>query len=203
MKPVKSILMKVGLMKKWQIGIGALTLLVALALVVLLAPPASAHETREVGDYALVFGWQVEPAYVGVYNGPELTIRDLESDEPVTGAEKTLKLQVSFGNRSKQLTLRPVWNEPGHYVAQLTPTRPGDYSFTLTGVISATGALTPTVVNEVFTSADGDFSTVELASDHLFPDSNLDGVSLQRQIDALKAEIEALREEIAALQDGE
>src|SRR5690606_37558001 len=77
MKPVKSILMKVGLMKKWQIGIGALTLLVALALVVLLAPPASAHETREVGDYALVFGWQVEPAYVGVYNGPELTIRDL------------------------------------------------------------------------------------------------------------------------------
>ncbi|HXF64954.1 MAG TPA: hypothetical protein VNK95_25225, partial [Caldilineaceae bacterium] len=143
------------------------------------------------------------PAYAGVYNGPELFIRDLESDEPVTGAEKTLKLQVNFGKRSKQLTLEPAWNDPGRYVAQLTPTRPGDYSFTLTGVISAAGAISPTVVNEVFTSADGDFSTVEPAGDVLFPDSNLDAVSLQRQIDALKAELEALREEIAALQGKE
>lgn len=178
--------------------IGAVVLLtVAAVWWAVRTPEASAHEGREVGEYEITFGWQVEPAYVGVYNGPELFVRQKgasEDDEvPVEGLEKTLKLKVSLGSQSKELTLKPAWQDPGHYVAQLTPTRPGDYSFQLTGSISTTTAVTTTVVNEKFTSADGEFGTVEPAGDVLFPDSKLDLVALQAQIDALKKEIEALK----------
>jgi hypothetical protein len=190
-------------MKKWSMGAAALALVVVVGLFVMSTLQASAHEHREVGEYELTFGWQVEPAVAGVFNGPELFIADHETGEPVAGAEETLELTVRFGNRSKQLALEPAWNEPGHYVAALTPTRPGDYVFELTGTISSTAAISPTVVEETFTSADGEFSTIEPASDVLFPDTNVDAVRLQSQIDALAAEIEALREELAALQEQE
>ena len=179
--------------------VGFVTLLLCAAIYLVTAPQASAHEHRHVGDYEITFGWQVEPAYVGVYNGPEVRIIDTTTDEPVVGAEETLTLTVSFGPASKVLALEPVRNEPGNYIARLTPTRPGDYEFELTGFISVTTALSETVVSEIFTSADGDFSTVEPAEDILFPDAESDAVSLQRQIDDLKDEIEALKAELAEL----
>jgi hypothetical protein len=182
-----------------KILVGATTLLVAVGIYAVNAPEASAHEHRHVGDYEISFGWQVEPAYSGVFNGPEITIVDKNTEEPVVGAEETLTLTVSFGSESKELALKPAWNDPGHYVASLTPTRPGDYEFEITGSISMTTALSETAVSEIFTSADGDFSSVEPAADVLFPDSGADSVNLQRQIDALTKELEALKAEIAEL----
>ncbi|MCC6167026.1 MAG: hypothetical protein IT329_07335 [Caldilineaceae bacterium] len=186
-------------MKKWQIVVVAVALFVAAGLLMFETEQAAAHERRGVGEYNLVFGWRVEPAYAGVYNGPEVRIMDIETEEPVVGAEKTLKLEVTFGGKSKQLALRPAWNDPGHYLAYLTPTRPGDYSFELTGTISGTNAITPTVINEVFTSADGEFGTVEPSTDVLFPDTAYDVASLQQQLDQLRTELEALKEEMAAM----
>jgi hypothetical protein len=188
-------------MKKWRFGIAAIVLMIVVGLFVLNTLQASAHEHREVGDYELTFGWQVEPAFAGVFNGPELFIVDAETQEPVEGAEETLELTVTFGGESKSLTLEPAWQDPGHYVAALTPTRPGDYEFELSGTISGTTAITPTVVAEVFTSADGEFSTIEPASDLLFPDTTLDPVRLQSQIDDLTEEVEALRQEVEALKE--
>jgi len=215
-------------MKKlhWMVVGVALTALAG--LVVWFGQPVSAHEGREVGNYEIKFGWQVEPAYVGVYNGPEIFIvqkGETEEDEkPVVGAEKTLKLKVTFGKESKELKLSPAWQDPGHYVAHLTPTRPGDYSFQLTGTLSPTAeisdtetisstaavstsatistseTLTPTVVNESFTSTSGEFSTVEPASDVLFPDTKVDVVSLQNEIDALKTQIKTLQDAVTTLQ---
>lgn len=179
--------------------LGAAALVMAGGLYLLNASIASAHEHRHVGDYEITFGWQVEPAFAGVFNGPEIRIVDTTTDEPVVGAEESLTLTVSFGPESKVLTLEPAWNDPGNYVAALTPTRPGDYEFELTGSISVTTALSETAVSEIFTSADGDFSTVEPAEDILFPDTEADTVSLQRQIDDLQEEIEALKEELAEL----
>jgi hypothetical protein len=181
--------------------VGAVALLAAVSIYVFTASEASAHEHREVGDYEITFGWQVEPAFAGVFNGPEVRIVDTTTDEPVVGAEETLTLTVSFGPESKVLTLEPAWNDPGHYVAALTPTRPGDYEFELSGTISVTTALSETVVDELFTSADGDFSTIEPASDHLFPDTGSDPVSLQEQIDDLLEEIEALKAAVEELQE--
>ena len=137
-------------------------ILVVVVLVVLVAMVA-AHEEREVGDYALELGWRVEPAYTDLFNGPEIFIEKKASGEPVTGADDTLKLEVSFGADTKELKLREVYNDPGHYTADLIPTRPGDYTFHLTGKI---GDLD---VDETFTSADGKFGTVEPISDIRFP----------------------------------
>lgn len=185
-----------------KIILAVLTLVIAGGVYWVTSPTVFAHEHRHAGDYEISFGWQVEPAFAGVFNGPEIRITDTTTDEPVVGAEKTLTLTVSFGPESKVLALKPAWNDPGHYVAALTPTRPGDYEFEITGSISVTTALTETVVNEIFTSADGDFSTVEPAEDLLFPDSKSDAVSLQKQIDALKAEIETLTAAIEELSEG-
>lgn len=165
---------------------------VIMLLVALAALPVAAHEGREVGDYVLNFGWRVEPAYVGIYNGPEIHISHHDSGEPVEGAEATLQLEVRFGDQTRLLFLRSVFGEPGSYTADLIPTRPGDYTFVLTGTIGETA------VDETFTSVDGEFSTVEPQSDLLFPELPSGDVesrlsALEAQVAALLAEIEALR----------
>src|SRR5688500_5888160 len=126
----------------------AITAILALVYVLAVRLPAvSAHEAREVGPYIIEFGLQVERAYAGVYNGPEIYI-SLHDDETqkVEGAEETLLLTVMFGGQSKVLKLEPAWQDPGHYVASMIPTRPGDYSFRLTGKIGDTD------VDETFSS---------------------------------------------------
>ncbi len=171
-------------MKKWNtIGLFAL-------LLMLLNGAVYAHEGRIVGNYEIIFGWRIEPAYVGVFNGPEITITNHETDAPRRDAEQTLTLTVQFGPQSLPLRLFPVANEPGHYTADLIPTLPGDYTFILTG------RLGDLEVNETFTSADGEFSVVEPAADILFPalDSESTQIAaLQAQIDVLRTELEALR----------
>jgi hypothetical protein len=128
-----------------------------------LAIPVGAHEGREVGEYVIEFGWRGEPAYTTLLNGPELTIENHDTDTPVEGLDTSLNLEVSFGGKTKTLRLYAVWNDPGHYTADLIPTQPGDYSFHLTGKIEDTD------VDETFTSADGEFSTVEPVADIMFP----------------------------------
>ena len=170
-------------------------LLILLCLVTLaLGAAVRAHEGREVGAYDIEFGWRVEPAYVGVYNGPEVFVHDRATGDPVPGLESTLHLMVRFGDQEKGLELYRVWNDPGHYTADLIPTRAGDYSFHLSGQIGAQ------CVDEHFTSADGKFGSVEPATDVLFPmveDAGApeagDIAALQAQMDALRAELEALK----------
>jgi hypothetical protein len=164
-----------------------LALLVVLLVAGLAIAPVLAHEGREVGEYVIEFGWRVEPAYAGVYNGPEFWVENHDTETPVEGLEESLRLLVHFGDQEKALAVYPVWNDPGHYTADLIPTRPGDYSFHLFGTIEDQD------VDEVFTSADGEFSSIEPAGDILFPDSDGDIASLQAQIDELRLQIEALQ----------
>ena len=166
-------------------------------LVVLMAiigvMPAAAHEHREVGPYGLAAGWQNEPAYAGQINGPEIFIDEHETETPIEGAEETLTVEVIFGGQSVTLNLRPVFGEPGHYKAALIPTRPGDYTFHFVGTIGETA------IDETFTSADGEFSAVEPASDILFPDVSAPTYELETRITDLEtkiAELEAIIEEL-------
>jgi len=164
-------------------------LVVVILALVLAVMPAAAHEGREVGEYAIVFGWRVEPAFSGVVNGPEFWVTHHDTEEPVEGLDATLQLVVQFGDQSKTLTVYPVWGEPGHYTADLLPTRPGDYSFQLTGTIG------DVEVDETFSSTDGEFSTIEPLSDIQFPVVDDEIAALQAQIDELRAQIEALKSE--------
>lgn len=147
-------------MKK-QVWMVVLIGLLAVAAVVI---PVVAHEGREVAEeYLVVFGWREEPAYTTLFNGPEFTVK-LHSDEsPVEGLEETLKLEVSYGGQSKMLRLRAELDQPGSYTADMIPTQPGDYTFRLTGTIDGVE------IDETFSSAEGEFSTVEPISDIQFP----------------------------------
>ena len=149
-----------------------------------------AHEGREVGDYTIEIGWRVEPAYTGLMNGPEITISlhggeddhaetDAESEDGhnstdaddhdddtsnrVVGLEDTLQVELIFGPASKMLNLRAVPDEPGHYSADLIPTRPGDYTFRVFGTIEGFE------IDESFSASDGQFSSVEPIEDIQFP----------------------------------
>jgi hypothetical protein len=170
----------------------ALSVVLLISIIAVSISPALAHERREVEGYQLVFGWRAEPALVGVFNGPELFVYELLEDgergEPVSGLADTLSLEISFGPASRALNLREAFGDPGHYIADLIPTRPGDYSFHLTGTIN------DLEMDEVFTSADGEFGSVEPASDIMFPDETMPTIQdLQAQIDQLRAIIEALQ----------
>lgn len=168
-------------------------------LMVLLALPVAAHEGQEVGEYSIAFGWQVEPAYAWQPNGPEVFIEthhaegdehseeDHEEANPLEGVEINLVAEVSFGDQSMMIPLQPAFGEIGHYVGDLTPTMPGDYTFHITGTIGETA------VDVTFSSADGGFSTVEPQTDVLFPLPA--GGDLQAQIAALEARIAALEVE--------
>lgn len=171
-------------------------------MLMLLALPVAAHEGREVGEYSLAFGWQVEPAYAWQPNGPEVFIEvhheeaegaeaDHHEDEPspLEGVEISLQAEVTFGDQSMIILLEPAFGEVGHYVGDLTPTMPGDYTFHITGTIGETA------VDETFTSADGEFGSVEPQTDVLFPLPA--GGDLQAQIAALEARIAALEAQLA------
>lgn len=160
-----------------------------------LATPVLAHEHREVGEYSISFGWRVEPAYAGQLNGPEVSISLHDAhDEPFPeDIVVELSAEVSFGDQSITLRLEPVRGETGHYTTNLIPSLPGDYTFRIFGTIG------DTEVDEVFSSADGEFSTVEPLSDILFPAVPSDTEAL---IAALEARIATLEAQIAALQEG-
>lgn len=180
--------------------------------ILLLSLPTLAHETRESEDhpFILVFGWRNEPALVGQVNGPEVSItmraeetegddeHDEEGDEeadhghgegnePVTNAE--LQVEVTFGPASVTLPLRPAFGEPGHYIADLIPTRPGDYTFRIFGTIGEWD------IDETFASADGFFSSVEPLEGVSFPDSLPSIVDIMDRIAAIEARLDAVEGE--------
>lgn len=168
-----------------------------LALLVV-ASSALAHEGREVGEYELHFGWQVEPAFTNQLNGPEVYIslhthddhshsEDEEESAFPEDIEVSLQVDVTFGPETLTLILEPVWGETGHYAADLIPTLPGDYSFRLYGTIGDTD------VDEIFTSADGSFSSINPSSDVMFPVAGaVDVADLLARIEALEARIAEL-----------
>ena len=175
-------------------------LILLAALLLLVVAPASAHEERTVGAYDVELGWRVEPVYTGVINGPEFFVHDHASGKPVTGLESTLHLLVHLGDQQKLLQFYPVENDPGHYAADLIPTRTGDYTFHLFGKINDQD------VDEMFTSADGFFNSVDPQSDILFPDlsgadaATPEGTSASQQIADLQAQIDQLKAQIQQLQ---
>jgi hypothetical protein len=99
----------------------------------------------------------------------------------------SLQVEVTFGPSSRILEMRPSFDTPRHFIADLIPTRPGNYTFRVFGTIGGAA------IDEVFTSADGSFSTVEPASDVTFPDELPSVVDLLERIAKLEAQLESLQ----------
>jgi hypothetical protein len=141
----------------------------AFTLLLLLALPATAlaHERRALagGKYDVVVGWDIEPAYLNQKNGAAIRISQAGSNPavPVEGAEKTLKVQIRQGAQTREFALRAVFGQPGYYLADIVPTRVGDYVWTFVGSINGDP------VNEKFDSADGKFDSIVPPTSLEFP----------------------------------
>jgi hypothetical protein len=115
-----------------------LAILAALALGVLLAAPAAAHERRQAGGYSFVVGFGDEPAYAGEKNSVQVMVTN-GAGQPVRNADG-LEVMVLAGGKQTQLKLEPAfgdtWGTPGDYRAFFIPTAAGKYTFHLEGTIA-------------------------------------------------------------------
>jgi hypothetical protein len=156
-----------------------------LATLLCASTAAFAHERRSLagGKYDVVVGWDSEPAYVNQRNAAGIRISKAGTNpaEPVTGAEKTLKVQLRQGAQMRTFDLRAVFGQPGYYVADIVPTRAGDYVWTFGGSIGSDP------VNETFDSADGKFDAVAAGSDVQFPVAAPDPEQVTVQLQATQA----------------
>jgi hypothetical protein len=99
-----------------------------------LSPAALAHETKSVAKFRLTIGWGEEPVFSGAKNSVEVDVADA-AGAPVTRLDGSLSAEVSFGDERVTLPLAPSRERPGRYHAFLVPTRPGTYTFHITGTV--------------------------------------------------------------------
>jgi len=169
--------------------VGALTL--GLLLAGLFIPGnVAAHERRDLlgGKYQALVGFLNEPSYDNQLNGLDLTVNDMSKKDangngtPVTGLEKTLKAEVSYGGKTMPLTLEARFNMPGKYAAYFEPTKAGQYRFHIFGTIDGQN------IDETFESGPGRFGDVESLAVLQFPDKQpAVPADLQAQLDAAQS----------------
>jgi hypothetical protein len=130
----------------------------------LLALPmaASAHETQRVERFRLTIGWGDEPVFSGLKNSVEIDVADA-SGAPVTDPGGSLAAEISFGSQRIVLPLQPAGDRPGKFRAWLVPTRPGSYSFHITGTLKGQA------IDVTSTCSDRTFDCVTDASEIQFP----------------------------------
>ena len=142
------------------------TLLVAVAAAAALLaspallPDASAHTTVEVGAYEIEAGWGTEPPVVGIRNTLVFEVREPGEREGVsTGvrdAFRDMYATVRFGGAGKEIGVNSA-PSPGHYYANIIPTRTGSYSVQFEGEIGGMPVDVEVPVEDVETTAVLDF----------------------------------------------
>jgi hypothetical protein len=172
------------------------------AIVLSLAPVASAHEVRPQGEIVMVVGFGTEPAYAAQPNSVQLILS--RGDEPVVDLGGTLDVEVSFGDQTMALELEPnfavgEFGEPGDYRAWFIPTRPGQYTFHFTGSVDGQD------VDETFTSGPRTFSDVNDPAEIQFPEQDPSTGELaeriEREVPRLSSAIDDARASAAAASD--
>ena len=88
----------------------ALTAVILLAALAVLAAPALAHETASAGDLALEVGWGIEPAYVGQLNSVQLIVTHAADGDPINDPGARLTAAVSYGDQSQEFPLTPTYD---------------------------------------------------------------------------------------------
>jgi hypothetical protein len=164
----------------------------ACGTILLTLTPAHGHEKRNVGPLEVEVGWLEEPAYAGSANAVQLTA--LRGTRPVRKAD--LEVRVLFGGAdstesTEPLPLTPLSAQPGEYHAFLIPTRPGTYTFHVTGRMEGKR------FDELFTSGKG-FEDVQNPADAQFPAQDPTAGELGARLDRIDARIQALRAEVGS-----
>jgi hypothetical protein len=138
-----------------------------------------AHTRVEVGPYAFVIGWLQEPPIVGERNA--LTLEITKDEQPVSGAEATLDVEVLYAGRTWRVNMNPT-ETPGLYTAVLFPTVRGIYTTRIFGSLEDT---------EIDVELDPE--EVLPANTLQFPQPLPDTIALQEQVDQLQADLQTAR----------
>jgi hypothetical protein len=159
----------------------------AVAALLLPASPTNAHEVREVGALTFVVGWASEPAYAGFGNEVQVIVTETRGERPVKGGQ--LQAVVIFGDpegetRTEPLTLDPAFDAPNEYLGYIIPTRPGTYTFHVTGTVGGQ------TIDEVFTSGPETFNDVNNPADAEFPEQDPSRGELAEAVERLSARTE-------------
>jgi hypothetical protein len=128
------------------------------------APFAVAHErdTFKIGDkyYLLTVGSLNEPFIVDNISGVDLRVAQLSGPAgetagkgtPITGLERTLKVELAAGDKKETLSFDPSDKTPGSYSANFIPTVQTTYSYRIFGTIDSNS------VDVTFTCVAGEVS---------------------------------------------
>jgi hypothetical protein len=169
-----------------------LVAVLALGVVVLGPGSAWAHEERTVGRFAFAVGFGTEPAYAGQENSVQLFLHDAATDRPIDDLGPTLRVQVEYqGRKMPPLVMEPDFEigesgTPGDYRALFFPTRPGDYTFHLSGTVEGQA------VDETFTSGPKTFSSVQDPADAEFPAKDPTAGELAQAVERLGPRVDRL-----------
>jgi hypothetical protein len=168
----------------------ALTAGLALVVPLAMASPAAAHERRRVGRHDVVVGWLEEPAYAGFQNAVQFIVS--RNDRPVEDA--TLEVVVLFGEegaeeRTESLALEPAFGSPGEFHATVIPTRPGTYTFEISGEVEGDE------LDETFTSSPDTFNDIQEPRDVQFPARDPSSGELGQAVERLRTEQAAAESE--------
>src|SRR5260370_29447267 len=110
------------------------TVVVSVGIIVMLSLQLSAHDAHVVGAYRLEIGWGEEPAFAGMRNAVTVEITDAAGRTPVSDlGGGSLSAEVAFGDERLVLPLRANPERRSTFEAWLLPTRPGTYTFHITG----------------------------------------------------------------------
>lgn len=151
----------------------------ALVFIAVFVAPVAAHETRNIGGHNIVVGWAEEPAFAGSVNA--VSFRATEGGKGLEGLQ--MRVEVLFGDKdstkkTEPLALSAAFGEPGHYTASIIPTRPGQYTF------HVTGAIDNEPFDQFFTSGEGTFDGVEETKELQFPAKDPSTVELASRLTA-------------------
>jgi hypothetical protein len=128
---------------------------ITFSLIISIAIPsqfAFAHEKQLLSinekPYLFIVGSVGEPVYINDKSGVELFAytpdpndplsEDSNGTKPITGLEKSLKVEVSAGPTNKTLDLEPDEENQAHYTATFFPSAETTYTYTLTGTVDNT-----------------------------------------------------------------
>ena len=116
----------------------------------------------------------------------------------VEGLHNTLLVEVTHvpSNVSKTMKLRPAYDDPGHYVADLIPTSPGQYRFRFFGTIEGEQ------VDLTFDSmaGGGDFDDVQPATAIQFPDEVVSARELESAMRGMQTTVGDMQATVGGMQ---
>ena len=75
-------------------------------------------------------------AFISLADPSDPLNSDANGTQNIEGLEKTIKFEISAGDKKKELIVEPAWRDPGHYEATFYPTIETTYNYRLFGTIN-------------------------------------------------------------------